>query len=229
MSVYDTIISKTLSREQIRQVDQRAIEEYAMCGLVLMENAGRGVAEAIAGLRPGEPVGILCGRGNNAGDGYVIARHLELAGRRVRIIQLFSPGVLRGDALVNWTTTQRAGLETRIVAEDALDALPELLSDCGVLVDCMLGTGATGDPRAPLAEAVEAANDCDALRVAVDVPTGLDCQSGEVGTPCFRAAMTCTFVANKVGFEQPAARPYLGEVRVIHIGVPRQLLREYVD
>jgi NAD(P)H-hydrate epimerase len=226
MSGNQPTITHSLSREQVRQVDKLAIQEYAMSGLVLMENAGRGVAEFACRLSKPVPAGILCGKGNNAGDGYVIARHLQLAGWPVRIIQLYDPGDLRGDAAANWTIAQRAEIDTVVLEADQLQRLPELLADCGMLFDCLLGTGASGAPRSPLAEAIVAANATAAVKIAVDLPSGLDCDTGEVHTPCLRADYTCTFVATKPGFDTAGGRQVTGTVEVIGIGVPRKLLSQ---
>ena len=191
-----------------------------------MENAGRGASQLVEKLAPSGPVAILCGKGNNAGDGYVIARHLQLAGRPVRIFQLYAPESLTGDALANWRIIHHAGLPTRVLENPTRTQLEEELADFPVRLDCMLGTGATGNPRSPIAEAIEAANQGDAVRVAIDLPSGLDCDSGDVGTPCFQADFTLTFVAAKPGFTLAAARPYVGEVHTVGIGVPQKLLDE---
>ena len=218
------IIRRSLTREQVRAVDRRAIDDFGMSGLVLMENAGRGVAEFLVGCATPGRVAILCGKGNNAGDGYVIARHLQLAGWPVRIVQLNDPGQLRGDALANWNIAQKAGIPTVPYRAEQPRELEEALGECDVVVDCMLGTGASGDPREPLATAIRIANSRDVLRIAVDTPSGLDCQTGYLGEPHFIAHHTCTMVAPKVGFERPEARPVVGRVHVVGIGVPRVLL-----
>lgn len=218
-----------LSREQVREVDQRAIEEYGMSGLVLMENAAIGVCEVIEQITPPMPVAILCGKGNNAGDGYAVARHLDAAGWQVHIFQLFDPAALRGDAQVNWHINQQAGIETTHLSETTTtEELESRLSEYEMILDCMLGTGAQGNPRGTLVTAILAANATKAVRVAVDLPTGMDCDTGEISTPCFSADHTCTFVAEKLGFTHPASKLLLGKVHVIGIGVPRQLLDETV-
>ncbi len=229
MSGNPPMINHALSRDQVRQVDKLAIQEYAMSGLVLMENAGRGVAEFACRLSKPVPAGILCGKGNNAGDGYVIARHLQLAGWPVRIIQLYDPGDLHGDAAANWLIAQRAEIDTVVLGAEQLKQLPELLADCGMLFDCMLGTGATGAPRSPLAEAIAAANATASVKIAVDLPAGLDCDTGEVHSPCLRADYTCTFVATKPGFHTAGGRQVTGKVEVVGIGVPSKLLTQFAS
>lgn len=213
-----------LSREQVRGIDQTAIREYAMSGLVLMENAGRGCAETIDRLSPPDEIAILCGKGNNAGDGYVTARHLQIAGRKVRIVQLYDPAELSGDARANWLIVEKARIPFRVATEADALALGEAIGQSATLVDAMLGTGASGAPRQPLATAIRIANELDSLRIAIDIPSGLDCDSGNPGDPCLRADHTCTFVAPKIGFANPAAKQFTGTVHTIGIGVPLRLL-----
>ena len=218
-----------LSREQVREVDRRAIAEYGMTGLVLMENAAIGVCEVIEQITPPAPVAILCGKGNNAGDGYAVARHLDAAGWPVHVFQLFDPAELRGDAQSNWQINQQARIDTTLFSGTTTpEELENRLSEFALILDCMLGTGAQGNPRGILATAIVAANAVEAVRVAVDIPSGMDCDTGAIGTPCFRADHTCTFVAEKLGFTTTAAKPFLGKVKTIGIGVPRQLLDETV-
>ncbi|QDV43082.1 Bifunctional NAD(P)H-hydrate repair enzyme Nnr [Stieleria neptunia] len=220
-----------MKRDDVRRVDQIAIEDYGMLGLVLMENAGRGAAERIAALcqeSPGgaaHPVCILCGPGNNGGDGYVIARHLELLGFSVHILSLVPLERLTGDASVNASIAAKAGLPLQ-VATSAED-LDRWITDDETVVDCLLGTGATGAPRGLYGDAVKLANKRRGLRVAIDLPTGLDCDTGIPSQPTFRADLTVTFVAEKEGFTKADAKPWLGTVRVVGIGVPQALLNDF--
>lgn len=198
-----------------------------MSGLVLMENAGRGAAERIAELVPTGGVTILCGRGNNAGDGYVIARHLQLLDRDVRIVSLVELEELSGDAAANANLVVRGEIPVRVATDSA--ALAEAIDGDETVVDCLLGTGAQGDPREPYRTAVELANGGSGPRVAIDVPTGLDCDTGVPGSPTFRADHTITFVSSKVGFDAATAGDRVGQVHVIGIGVPLRLLRQVRD
>lgn len=216
-----------LSRHQVRQVDQIAIESYGIPGVVLMENAGRGAAEIIDQLAGAGPITILCGSGNNAGDGYVIARHLQLAGRQVAIVSIVELEKLRGDAQINAEIARHADID--IIRASDRQQLDKALSDAGTIVDGLLGTGAQGPLRGLFADAVAAANDRDALRVALDIPTGLDCDSGAAADPTFRADHTITFVAAKQGFARGDAAQYVGEVHVVGIGAPQKLLDEFAS
>lgn len=214
-----------LSREQVRQVDKIAIEQYGVPGVVLMENAGRGAAEIIDRVAESGEIVILCGSGNNAGDGYVIARHLQLSGRQVRIVSIVDLESLHGDARINAEIDEKAKIGIRQVADR--QQLDDALSGAKTIVDGLLGTGARGPLRGIFADAVAAANDCQALRIALDLPTGLDCDSGETFEPTFRADHTMTFVAAKLGFDRGDAAKYIGTVHVVGIGAPQRLLDEY--
>lgn len=214
----------SLTRDQVRRVDQIAINEFEMPGIVLMENAGRGASELIHQIAREGLITILCGSGNNAGDGYVIARHLQILGRPVRIVSIVDPGSLTGDAQINATIAQRARIEIRRVG--TIHEIETSICDSATVVDALLGTGAKGPPRGLFADAVRAANRQACLRVAIDLPTGLDCDTGLANDPTFRADHTLTFVSRKVGFEKNNADEYVGVVTEIGIGVPQSLLQD---
>lgn len=219
----------TLTRAQVREFDRRAIEEFGVPGIVLMENAGRGAAELLMRLNPERaPVVVVCGKGNNGGDGFVIARHLDLHGWPVSVWPLAAAADLRGDAAVHYEIVRRAGLpwlESPCPVNEK--SLGELRLFGGWIVDAMFGTGLTGPLGDPFDRVVSAINESPASVLAVDIPSGLDCDSGEPLGPTVRADHTVTFVAAKSGFANPAARPLIGEVHVAQIGAPRRLMREF--
>jgi NAD(P)H-hydrate epimerase len=213
---------RPLSRAQVREVDRRAIEDYGMSGLVLMENAGRGCVDVLLSLGCRGPVAIVCGKGNNAGDGFVIARHLELRGMAAKVLLLGAPADLRGDAAANYAIVAKARLPTiDFSAGLSADRLRESLAGAEWIVDALLGTGASGPPRPPFDEAIRIMNASAARKLAVDLPSGLDCDTGIPADPTFQAEHTCTFVAPKIGFANQAAARSLGQVHVVDIGVPR--------
>ena len=218
-----------LSRVQVREVDRRAIEFYGMSGLVLMENAGRGCADRLSTLGIAGPLAICCGHGNNGGDGFVIARHLQLRGYEPRILLAGDPAALRGDAAVNYRILQHC--EVPIARLDGWDAtvVDRVLDGVDWIVDALLGTGASGEPRAPLDRLIPRLNELPAKRLAIDLPSGLDCDTGVPARNTFRAGHTCTFVAAKAGFDAPTAREYLGCVVVLDIGAPRRIVREVLQ
>jgi len=208
-------------------VDRRAAEEYGLGGLVLMENAGRGVADRLEALGISGPVVICCGKGNNAGDGFVIARHLDLRGYEVRVLVWAEADELTGDAGVNFRVLQKMSLSLVLFGKghDAAQ-LDAALAGAAWIVDALLGTGARGEPRAPLDAVIDQLNASPVPKLAVDLPSGLDCDTGEAAGHTIRAAHTCTFLAPKLGFLAPGAERYTGQVHVLDIGAPRRLVED---
>lgn len=216
-----------LSRHWSRQIDERAISEYGMSGLVLMENAGRGCADLMEQLGIGGRVVICCGRGNNAGDGFVIARHLELRGHAVQVLLWSDPEQLRGDAAHNCRILQCSGTPmVQCERPNEVGWLEKELAGADWIVDSLLGTGSTGSPRPPLDMVIDVLNRIRAKKFAVDLPSGLDCDTGVPSPNTFRADHTATFVASKLGFRSPIAGKFLGTVHVLDIGAPRKLVDE---
>lgn len=213
----------TISRAQARELDRRAIEEYGMAAATLMENAGRGVADTLCELGIAGTVVICCGSGNNGGDGFVIARHLDLRGYDVRVLVFADPAALRGEAAVNFRILDLSGVPIRRATAADID---REAAGAAWVVDALLGTGAAGEPRPPLAAAIERINAIEVPVLAVDLPSGLDCDTGQPARSTIEAAHTCTFVAWKPGFLLPSARRYIGTVHVLDIGAPRKLVEE---
>jgi NAD(P)H-hydrate epimerase len=219
-----------LTRDQSRQVDRRAMEVYGFSGLVLMENAGRGVVDKLVDLGIDGAVVICCGRGNNGGDGFVIARHLDLRGYQVRVLLWSDPAQFTGDALANFRILEKTDVPIQHCYQNPdADALQEHLTGAAWIVDALLGTGARGEPRAPLDAVIDRMNASGIPIMAVDVPSGLDCDTGEPAEHTIRAVHTCTFVTPKVGFLESSAQPYLGELHTLDIGTPTKLVREIVE
>ncbi len=216
-----------LTRKQVRQVDRHAIEVWGISGLVLMENAGRGCADRLEQLGIRGPVAICCGKGNNAGDGFVLARHLDLRGHAVRVLVWAEEDELSGDAGCNFRILQRCGVPIEMFGKSHDPArLERHLHDAAWIVYALLGTGAVGDPRPPVDQVIAQINGSGTPIVAVDLPSGLDCDTGETAKHTVRAAHTFTFVAAKRGFLVPGAEQYTGQVHVLDIGVPRRLIDE---
>jgi len=214
-----------LTRQQVRRLDELAMTEYGMSGLVLMENAGRGTTDVLRGLDIAGPVVICCGRGNNAGDGFVIARHLELRGHQARVLLWADPDELTGDAAANFRILQKTDVPIDVFAgRHDPDRLQVHLADAAWIVDALLGTGARGEPRAPFDAVIDQINAAAAPKLAVDLPSGLDCDTGRPASQTVRAAHTCTFAAAKPGLILPEAKPYVGQLHLIDIGTPRSLL-----
>jgi NAD(P)H-hydrate epimerase len=209
-----------LSREQARALDRRAIEEFGVPGVVLMENAGRGAAELLRALGIRGMVAICCGGGNNGGDGFVIARHLHNKQVPVRVLLFGRPEELTGDAAINYHVIARLGLPIAVSAGNQVegDALQRELKRAEWVVDALFGTGLTGPVRAPFDAVIAAINAAGAKVLAVDIPSGLDCDTGQPLGPTVRATHTVTFLAQKKGFASPTAQEWLGQVHVADIG-----------
>jgi hydroxyethylthiazole kinase-like uncharacterized protein yjeF len=197
--------------EGMRGVDRWAAEERGVPSLELMEAAGRAVAEAVAGSAPQGPVRVVCGKGNNGGDGLVAARLLREMGFEVEALLLCPGEELRGDAAVNF---ERFGGE--LVEGD----VAERLAGSGAVVDAIFGTGFEGVPREPAAAAIRAINDCSAPVVACDVASGVDASTGEVGGEAVGADLTVTFHGAKLGQRIAPGKWHTGELRVAPIGIP---------
>ena len=229
---------RSLTREQVRAVDLQAIGDYSLPGIVLMENAGRNAAHllhalASVGTFPAPwRVTIACGRGNNGGDGFVMARHLENLGAEIKILLASDPAAYRGDAAVNHAVAVRAGIAINPLESAPVSEWSAALAGSDWIVDALLGTGSSGAPRGAVATAIRAINlarhphghSPPRKIFAVDIPSGLDCDTGLAAGECLRADVTATFVARKIGFDAPGAAAFTGAVHVLDIGVPRRLL-----
>jgi ADP-dependent NAD(P)H-hydrate dehydratase / NAD(P)H-hydrate epimerase len=191
---------------RMRATDAWAIGEGLVPGPVLMERAGTALARLVEEVAPDGPVAVLAGKGNNGGDGYVVARVLREAGREVRMLAVAPVEELQGDAAHHAARTPSEPWD------------PRRLAGCAVAVDCLLGTGASGAPRGAALEAVQA---LDGLRVvACDVPSGVDASTGEVASAAVRAEATCTFHAAKPGLWIAPGKAHAGRVVVADIGIP---------
>jgi len=217
---------RVMSREEVRQVDAWAIQEIGVPGVLLMENAGRSCAELamqkLAGVADPN-VCIFCGVGNNGGDGYVIARHLLNAGIPTRVVLCGAPSKVQGDARINLAVLERLGHHVECMdpgGEEAGGRVQALGREATLIVDALFGTGLRGELRREYRAIVEALNALGRPILAVDIPSGLDCDTGTPLGAAIRAAWTVTFVAMKKGFlASPAASRYTGEVYVADIGV----------
>jgi hydroxyethylthiazole kinase-like uncharacterized protein yjeF len=227
--------------EAMRAVDRWAIDEMGVPSLELMERAGIGVARAVEQLAPDGPVTVLCGKGNNGGDGLVAARLLRDAGREVDILTAGPPEELKGDARENLlrlpgappvqmdcssagssASASEVGPGTFSTTDGPFAAGGGgLLRRSAAVIDALLGTGFAGEPRGAITEAIDAANACDAPVVSVDVPSGVDASTGVVCARAVRAAITVTFHAAKPGLWIHPGKAHAGEVRTLDIGIPR--------
>lgn len=213
-----------LSCAQVRELDRRAIADYGIPAQVLMENAGRGAAETLLSLGVHGPVVICCGKGNNGGDGLVIARYLHNLEIDVKVLLFATPPDLSTDAAANWKTISQAAISAEVMSKFDESRLSAELARADWVVDALYGTGLQGPVRPPLDAVIAAINASRARIFAVDIPSGLDGDMGEPLGATIRAHHTATFVAPKQGYANPAAATWLGKVHVIDIGVPNHLL-----
>lgn len=207
---------RSLSNAEMREADRRCIEDIGIPSAVLMYNAGKAVFSEVVG----EPVGVVCGKGNNGGDGFVVALLARIAGRGVRVVLLAAEADLKGDPAVYHGAYKRLGGTVQAVkGETGVREALAGLRDCSVLVDAILGTGISGEVHGDKRVAID--HWPGIATVAVDVPSGLN---GDTGEPCgaaIHAATTVTFQFAKRGFDRPSAKEYLGRLVVADIGIPQ--------
>jgi NAD(P)H-hydrate epimerase len=231
---------KVLTVEQMREADRLTTERYGIPSLQLMENAGAGVADYLehnfSDLATRNIV-VLCGKGNNGGDGMVVARRLREAGAAPRVFLFADPAAIRGEAATNLQRWQQGGGELRVVTSaEAWAAARVDLDLADLVVDALLGTGVKGRVEGLLASAIEGINGwrekktgrvrgaCRRVVMAVDMPSGLPSENEDYGGPVVRADATVTFTAPKVGQLLAPRADCVGHLTVHEIGTPRALL-----
>ena len=198
--------------ETMRATDRWAIADRGIPGIELMERAGAGLAALVMELQVGDgPIAVVCGKGNNGGDGYVVARLLREAGREVVVLATAPVDELEGDAAAN---------AQRLPGDPPQPFSPAALEPVVLAVDAILGTGFSGAPRGAAAEAIDALNAWAGAVVACDVPSGVDASTGEVHGAAVRAVATVTFAAAKPGLWINPGKAHAGAVRVVDIGIP---------
>jgi hydroxyethylthiazole kinase-like uncharacterized protein yjeF len=226
--------------QSMRETDRWAIEQQGVPSLELMERAGEALARALERIVPDGPVAVLCGKGNNGGDGLVVARLLREARRAVRVVCATPPGELRGDARANlerlpgespvqldgtpWTAAAEAdsgATGAGVGGGSGTLAGALALAGCTVLVDALLGTGFSGEPHGAIGAAIDAIEAAAAPVLSVDVPSGVDASTGVVRAGAVHATATVTFHAAKPGLWIRPGKAHAGEVHVVDIGIPR--------
>jgi hydroxyethylthiazole kinase-like uncharacterized protein yjeF len=212
-----------ISAARMQQIDRLCVRQYGIPVLLLMENAGRAVAEAVRGLarrRGGRQVVALCGSGNNGGDGVVAARYLHEWGFHVRVAWMKNPTRWEDDLEQHYRMAKASG-----VPFHSYSALPRSsLRKADVLIDALLGTGTRGEIHGAYREAIEAINQAHRPVVAVDIPSGLDADSGKPLGLAVKARITVTMAIPKKGMLQNAAHRYVGRLVIADIGIPKKLL-----
>lgn len=237
MSGQSTQLIYIFTREAVQKLDKAAIEQYGIPGVILMENAVRNLCdEALRLLADNDDYGkilICCGKGNNGGDGLALARHLHNEGYTVEILLTYDPNTYTGPAEsdTNLKICQKMKLNIHTLNEN--DNLAQQLkkfnlTESDLIVDALLGTGASTAPREPVASIINWINQQPTPVLAVDIPSGLDCDTGiPAGNCCIQADVTVTFVGLKIGYFELDAQQYLGEVVIGDIGAPIELLQQF--
>ncbi|MBI4431786.1 MAG: NAD(P)H-hydrate epimerase [Candidatus Omnitrophica bacterium] len=204
----------------MRELDERAVREFKTPSLLLMENAGRSVAEEILKTGAGK-IAIVSGKGNNGGDGFVVARHLHNHGRDVEVTFIGERGQLKGDSLINFEILEKLGVPLGIHTKD-WD-----WGDADLVVDAIFGTGLSKNVEEPYKSAIEEINKLSAggtTVVSIDVPSGLNADSGEVMGVAVHADITVTLASEKMGLRKGDGPRYAGQIVVGYISMPRALL-----
>ncbi len=221
---------RAVTGAQMREIDRAAIQDYGIPGEILMENAGRSITELVERLyRQNDfrsPVLILCGKGNNGGDGMVVARHLYNHEIPARVMYFGSlPEIPAGtEPALNSAILEKMQIDIEEVGDD-LAALKDALGKSEMVLDALLGTGLKGAVRAPFDAVIEMINVGEKFVVAVDAPSGLDCDAGTPLGCAVVATHTITLGLPKVGFENPAAKKFIGVLHLGEISLPRELLQ----
>lgn len=214
-----------VTAEEMRAFDATAIQEYGIPGVVLMENAGRTTFYILKTYLEGDvrglKVAVVAGPGNNGGDGYVVARYLINHGADVQTFLLSPREKIKGDALVNLQVLEK--MTSRVFPvpdEEALELASRVWHESDVIVDAILGTGLTSEVRPPYRQAIEKINDAPNLTLAVDLPSGLDADTGKVLGTAVRADLTATYGFRKLGMAIQPGVEYCGIVEVVDISIP---------
>jgi NAD(P)H-hydrate epimerase len=221
---------RVLNTEQMREADRRTIEDIGIPSIVLMENAGR---QAVAAMEAAfedlatSRVGVICGRGNNGGDGFVVARTLIQRGVDTMVFLLGSVSEVRGDARTNLEVLGRIGLTVvEITNAQEWELHSSELAECDLMVDAILGTGFRGRLTGFLETVIADVNGLGVPVVAIDLPTGVSADSPEVEGPAIEASMTVTLAAPKIPLVFPPADTHAGDLVIADIGIPLPLLDE---
>jgi hydroxyethylthiazole kinase-like uncharacterized protein yjeF len=221
---------KVLTSAEMREIDRKTIEDVGIPGPVLMENAGIRVTRAILERFPeaaSERIVIIAGKGNNGGDGLVVARHLSGWGAMPKVILLGSKAELRGDAALNFGIAERMGLDiAESPTSEAWKKLCPVLFRASVVVDAIFGTGLQKPAGGLYAEAIEDINRAAGFKVAVDIPSGLSSDTSLLIGPAVKADLTIALAAPKIPHVLPPAEEYVGVLEVVEIGIPNAMFED---
>ena len=230
MSYWKGETMKVATAEQMQELDRKAIEAYRIPGIVLMENAGRGATEVISNTFPDlqkMKIAIVAGKGNNGGDGFVIARYLLNRRISVKVYLLADPKGLRGDAETNFQIFQRMkGEVISVPSSKDYQKVKKELEKFDLLIDAIFGTGLDAEVRGYYREVIDHLNTLQKPIVAIDIPSGLDANTGKPFGTAVRASLTITFGLPKIGQVISPGLDYVGKLKLVDIGLPKKLVEE---
>ncbi|MCK4519042.1 MAG: NAD(P)H-hydrate epimerase [Candidatus Omnitrophica bacterium] len=219
-----------VTSREMKGIDRRAIEDFGIPSLVLMENAGRGAAEAVLGMvldKDSRKVICVCGRGNNGGDGFVCVRHLINSGVEAEVFLIGEPSALKGEAKINFDILRKMKAKIRILETDKnFELFEEKLKNTQLIIDAIFGIGLSGEVKEPYDIAIRLINQSNKPILAIDVPSGLDADTGSILGVCIKAKKTVTFGLPKTGFIKNDGPSIAGELIIADISIPKQLLKK---
>jgi NAD(P)H-hydrate epimerase len=219
---------RVLNTSQMREADRRTIEDLGVPSLRLMEAAGREVVAVLEGAFPGLPgrrIAVVCGRGNNGGDGFVVARLVAERGAATRVLLVGRAADVTGDARVTLEALQARGVEVvQVEDESGWEATRTGLASSDLIVDAILGTGLRAAASGQASAAIEAVNAAGRPVVSIDLPSGLDASTSATVGPTVRAAITVALAAPKVPLVLPPAESFAGRIEVVDIGIPQAVI-----
>ena len=219
---------KSITTNRMKQLDRAAIERYGIPSLILMENAGRGISDlAEKMLKTRRRILVVCGKGNNGGDGFVAARHLSNRGFRVQVVLLTHPIHLKDDPKVNYQILKKMNVPVKhIVSQPQLRQFEKLVRKSDLIVDGIFGVGLERPVRGLFYDVISILNDSKKPILAIDVPSGLNSDSGEELGIAIRACATGTLAIPKRGLFLREGPRSSGKITVIDISIPRKLIRQ---
>lgn len=217
---------------EMKACDRYAIETLKIPGLILMENAGRGVVEMMEkhfGSTAGKTIIVICGKGSNGGDGYVVARHLFNRGARIFVVLIGKASELKGDAKVNFNSIHKIASKFKkngmlqikeLKSKQSLRWLPKT----DFIVDAVFGTGFSDEVRAPYKSIIEWINKTEVKKISIDIPSGVNADNGEVNIVAVKADLTVTMALRKIGLISGEGMSYAGRIEVVDISIPKETI-----
>jgi NAD(P)H-hydrate epimerase len=198
--------------------------------VVLMENAGHGIAQHLRSIHSNGKVIICCGKGNNGGDGYVVARYLNIYGIEVQVLVFAEANDIKGDAKIHLDVLKHSGLQIEYLKLSNLEHRPLLsnLNKAEWIIDGLFGTGLTTNVGPLYFDLINTINKTKAKILSIDVPSGLDCNTGRPLGTAIIATITCTLISMKSGFLDKSAQKYLGILEIINLGISNSILQQAI-